>query len=77
MSVRRRIEILEEQAKPRRHVPEAKLPQFDARRHMREHLNRVAALRRGDLGPEEATRVETMSAAVESRFASRRGEGGR
>jgi hypothetical protein len=30
-----------------------------------------------ELGPEEAARVEAMSAAVESRLASRRGEGGR
>jgi hypothetical protein len=44
---------------------------------MVEHLDRVAALRRGELGPEEAAEVEAMSAAAESRFASRRGEGRR
>jgi hypothetical protein len=42
---------------------------------MIEHLDGVAALRRGELGPEEAARVEAMSAAAQSRFASRRGEG--
>jgi len=44
---------------------------------MVEHLAQVAALRQGALGPEEATEVEAMRAAVESRFAARRGEGGR
>jgi len=44
---------------------------------MVEHLNRVAALRQGELEPEEATEVEALRAAVESRFAARRGEGGR
>ena len=44
---------------------------------MVEHLGRMAALRRGELGPEEARQVEAMIAAAERRFASRRGEGGR
>jgi hypothetical protein len=42
---------------------------------MREHLGRVAALRRGELGPEEAAEVEAMSAAIKSRLAQIRGEG--
>ena len=74
MSVSRRLERLEGRAQLRRRVTEGS-PQSRAR--MVEHLERVAALRRGDLGPEEAARVEAMSAAVEGRFASRRGEGGR
>ena len=74
MSVSRRLERLEGRAQLRQRVAEGS-PQSRAR--MVEHLERVAAIRRGDLGPEEAARVETMSAAVESRFASRRGEGGR
>jgi hypothetical protein len=73
VNVRRRLESLEGRARLRLRVPQGS----QARAHMVEHLDRVAALRRGDLGPDEATRVETMSAAVESRFASRRGEGGR
>ena len=74
MSVRSRLEALEGRAQVRQRVPE-RSPQ--ARARMLEHLDRVAALRRGDLGPEEGARVEAMSAAVESRLASRRGEGGR
>jgi hypothetical protein len=77
VSMRRRLEALEEQAMPRRQVPEAKPHQSDARRHMRQHLGRVAALRRGELGPEEAAEVEAASAAFESRLAQIRGEGGR
>lgn len=73
MSLERRLEALEERAMPRRHVPEGK--PSDARRRMLEHLDRLVALRRGELGPEEAARVDAMSAAAESRFASRRGEG--
>jgi hypothetical protein len=44
---------------------------------MVEHLDRVAALRRGELGPEEAAEVEALNAAFEGRLAQRRGEGGR
>jgi hypothetical protein len=76
VSMRRRLENLEEQAKPRRRVPEAKLHQSDARRHMRAHLARVAALRRGELGPEEAAEVEAVCAAFKGRLARIRGEGG-
>ena len=76
MSVRRRIEVLEEQAKPRQHVPDAKPHQSDARRHMREYLARVAALRRGELDPEQAAEVEAVSAAFKGRLARIRGEGG-
>jgi hypothetical protein len=75
VSVRRRLESLEERAMQRQHVPEAKPRQSDARRHMREHLARVAALRRGELGPEEAAEVEAVSAAIRSRLAQIRGEG--
>ena len=74
MSARSRLRALEGRAQLRRRVAEGS-PQSRAR--IAEHLERVAALRRGDLGPEEAARVEAMSAAVESRLASRRGEGGR
>jgi cytochrome c556 len=75
VSTRRRLEALEARAMPSRDAPDAK--RSDARRRMVEHLDRIAALRRGELGPEEAAEVEAMSAAVESRFAARRGEGGR
>jgi hypothetical protein len=76
VSVRRRLETLEEQAMPRQHVPEAKPHQSDARRHMREHLRLVAAGRRGELGPEEAAEVESLNAAFEGRRRRIRGEGG-
>ncbi len=76
MIVRRRIEILEEQAKPRQHVPEAEPRQSDARRRMTEHLGRVAALRRGELDPKQAAEVEAINAAFEDRLARIRGEGG-
>ena len=72
MSVRRRLEALEGRAQIRRGVPEGSA---QARARMIEHLDGVAALRRGELGPEEAAEVEAMNAAAESRFASRRGEG--
>jgi hypothetical protein len=74
VSVRRRLEALEGRAQLRRRVPENSL---QARARMVEHLDRVAALRRGGLDPEEAAEVESMSAAVVSRLASRREEGGR
>ena len=41
---------------------------------MVEHLGRIAALRRGELGPEEAAEVEAMNAALQRQFAPRRGE---
>ena len=72
MSVRRRLEALEGRAQIRRRVPEGSA---QARARMIEHLDLVAALRRGELDPEEAAEVEAMSAAAQSRFASRRGEG--
>jgi hypothetical protein len=76
VSVRRRLESLEERAMQRQHVPEAKLRQSDARQRMREHLRLLAAGRRGELGPEEAAEVESLNAAFEGRLARIRGEGG-
>jgi hypothetical protein len=73
----RRLETLEEQARPRRHVSEAKPHQSDARRHMREHLGQVAALRRGEPDSEEAAEVQAVNVAFEGRLAQIRGEGGR
>jgi len=43
---------------------------------MREYLARVAALRRGELDPEQAAEVEAVSAAFKGRLARIRGEGG-
>ena len=76
MSVRSRLESLEERAMQRQHVTEAKQHQSDARRRMRDHLGRVAALRRGELGPKEAVEVEAINAAFEDRLSRIRGEGG-
>jgi hypothetical protein len=75
VSVRRRLETLEERAMPRRHVPNVNLRQSDARRYMTEHLRRLALLRKGELGPEEAAEVEAVNAAFEARLARIRGEG--
>ena len=75
MSLDRRLEALEERAMPRQRVPEAK--PSEARRRMVEHLDQMAKLKRGELGPEEAAEVEALTAAVTRRFAARRGEDGR
>jgi hypothetical protein len=73
VSLGRRLEALEERAMPRQRVPEAK--PSDARRRMVEHLDQMARLKRGELGPEEAAEVEALTVIVEARLASRRGEG--
>ena len=75
MNTRRRLEALEARALPSRSAPEAK--PSDARRRMVEHLNWLAALRRDELGPEEAVEVEALNAVIEGRLAELRGEGGR
>jgi hypothetical protein len=74
VSVRRRLEALEGQAQFRPRVPEGSR---EARERMVEHLERVAALRRGELDPEEAAEVEAITTAVQARLASRWGEGRR
>jgi hypothetical protein len=70
--VRSRLKALEGQA--RQHAPKSS---SRARGRMVEHLAQVAALRRGELDPEEAAEVEAMNAALQRQFASRRGEGRR
>jgi hypothetical protein len=73
VSVRSRLEALEARAMPSRDAPDAE--RSYARRRMVEHLDRMARLKRGELGPEEAAEAEAYTAAVRRRFASRRGEG--
>jgi hypothetical protein len=73
VSLDRRLEALEERAMPRQRVPEAK--PSEARRRMVEHLDQLAALKRGELGPEEAAEVEALTVVVEARLALRLGEG--
>ena len=75
MSRRRRLEALEERAMLRQHILEAEPRHSDARRRMIEHLDRVAALRRGELNAEEAAEVEAVSAAIKSRLAEIQGRG--
>ena len=75
MSARRRLEALEARVLSSPDAPEAE--PSDARRRMVEHLDKLAALRRGELGPEEAAEVEAANHAIESRLADLRGEGGR
>ena len=74
MSTRRRLEALEARAMPSGDAPDAK--RSDVRRRMVEHLDRMASLKRGELGPEEAAEVEAANAAFEARLAQMRGEGG-
>ena len=75
MSARRRLDALEGRARLlRHHAPEGSA---QARERMVEHLAQVRRLRRGELEPEGAAEVEAMNAAVQRRFALRRGEVGR
>ena len=73
MSTRRRLEALEARAMSSRDAPDAK--HSDARRRMVDHLDRMARLKRGELGAEEAAEVEAANAAFEARLAQMRGEG--
>jgi hypothetical protein len=73
VSRRRRLEALEARAMPSRYAADAK--RSDARQRMVEHLDRVARLKRGELGLEEAAEVEAANAAFEARLAQMRGEG--
>jgi hypothetical protein len=70
--IARRIGALE--GRRRQRQPERST---DARERMKAHLDRLASLRRGKLGPEEAADVEATNAAVERRMREIRGEGGR
>lgn len=70
--INRRLEDLEESIR-RSQLP----PVSDARRRMVAHLDRLAAWRRGELGPEEAAEVGAESAAIERRRREIRGEGER
>jgi hypothetical protein len=74
VSARRRLEALEGRARLHQCVSE---DSTRARERMVEHLDQMAKLKRGELGPEEAAEVEAYTAAVTRRFAARRGEGGR
>jgi hypothetical protein len=73
VSVRSRLEALEGRSRLRRRAQEGS-PQ--ARARMVGHLEQLAALRRGELGPEEAARVEALNAAFEDRLVEIRGRGG-
>ncbi len=70
-SVRRRLEALENR------IPLPKpAGRTEAQACLRAHLDQVARLRRGELSDRETAEVEAVSAAVESRLAEIRGEGG-
>jgi hypothetical protein len=72
VSIRRRLKALEA------HSPDPEpSDRSEVRARMKESLDRIARLRRGELDPEEAAEVEREAAAVERRMAQRRGEGGR
>ncbi len=67
-SIHRRLEALEA------HTPPAPRSS-DARRRMTEHLDRLAALRRGELSEEEAAEVRATNAALQERLARFPGRG--
>lgn len=69
MSLNRRLRVLEGNIQPE---PEDR---SEVRAWMRESLARIAAYRRGELGPEEAAKVEALKVAVERQREERRGEG--
>jgi len=66
MSLKRRLHSLESRVSPPR-------SSSGIRERFREFLDRVAAMRRGELGPEEAAEVEAMSRALQQKFAEIRG----
>ena len=68
MNARRRLEELEARAHPA-------AVQSGARRRMKEHLDRIAGLRRAGATPQNNAELAAMSAALEGRRC--RGEGGR
>lgn len=72
MNLQRRLEELERyrfQSRSSEGSPEA-------RRRMREHLDRIAELRRDGATPRNNAELAAMSAAVGRRRATGRGEGG-
>jgi hypothetical protein len=69
--IHRRVEALERRVRPRQ--PERST---DTRERMKAHLDRLAALRRGELSSEEAAEVEATHAAIESRLTRIQGGGG-
>lgn len=66
----RRLEALEEQVL--RRAPEGSP---DTRWRMKEHLDRIAELRRGGATVENNAELKAMSEAIERRAAAVRGEG--
>lgn len=71
MSLQRRLEDLE------RHRLRSRSPggSPEARRHMKEHLDRIAELRRGGATVENNAELAAVLAALERRRAADRGEG--
>jgi hypothetical protein len=72
MSTNRRLERLEREAQERAPEPSGR---SEARERMREHLDRLVALRRGELSEEEGAEVRAANAAIRRRMAELRGEG--
>ena len=70
--IARRIGALE--GRRRQRQPERST---DARERMKAHLDRLAALRRGELSEVEAAKVEATNAAIERRMRELWWEGGR
>lgn len=72
MSVRRRLKALEDRIPAKQPEPPGR---SEARQWMKEHLDRIAKARRGNLSEEEVAEVEAVNAAIQRRMAEIRGEG--
>lgn len=72
MGMHRRIVALEGLA---RRQPSPELRSSAARGRMREHLDRLAALRRDELDEEEREEVEAVNSAIRRRLDGLKGEG--
>jgi hypothetical protein len=72
--IHRRVENLEGRVRPEQRHPERSTA---ARERLKDHLDQVAALRRGELSEEEAAAVMATHAAIERRMREIRGEGRR
>ena len=73
MSTKGRLERLEREARGR--APEPSGHSEEAMERLREHLDRLAAARRGTLTEEEEAEVRAVDAAIWRRMAELRGEG--
>lgn len=77
MGMHRRIVALEGRARRANALGEPSPSSSAARGRMREHLDRLAALRRDELDEEEREEVEAVNSAIRRRLDGLKGEGGK